>query len=432
MTETQQLLAEYVGTGSEAAFRDIVYRYINLVYSTVLRLVDGDRHLAEDVTQIVFADLARLARTLSKDAKLGGWLHRHACFVAAKTMRGERRRRARERQAVEMNATQDHGTTNSMVAAQELDEAINHLRQADRSAILLRFFEQRDFRGVGLVLGISEEAARKRVARAVEKLHIRLTRRGVILSAAALGAVLAGEAVVSAPAGLAAEVMTFATAGAAAGGGTLATLKFMLIAKFKTIVLSLAALAAVATPLVLQHRSEVDLRRENQDLRRQLEQLPQLLAQNDLLSNQLAQVRQQPPPLDEHRDLLRLRGEVGRLRDQSNQVLRLRQEVASLRSQSAGGSAGSQPRTQEVADIAYNFPAIPWETLLQVYADLCGKKVNASPGVGARQAVRLITERRVTASEAKKLIEDALKEQMHLVVVTAADGTISVTPTIQF
>src|SRR6266581_2861148 len=108
MTDNQPLLAEYVQTGSETAFRELVSRYLGLVYSAAVRLVNGDTHLAEDVSQTVFADLARLARTLSRDVMLGGWLHRHTCFVAANTMRGERRRRSRERQAVEMNALQNN------------------------------------------------------------------------------------------------------------------------------------------------------------------------------------------------------------------------------------------------------------------------------------------------------------------------------------
>ncbi|HEU0040124.1 MAG TPA: sigma factor, partial [Verrucomicrobiae bacterium] len=108
MTDGQQLLAQYAESGSETAFRELVTRYVDLVYSAAVRLVNGDTHLAEDVTQTVFADLARLAHALSREVMLGGWLHRHTCFVASKTMRGERRRQARERQAAEMNANEDH------------------------------------------------------------------------------------------------------------------------------------------------------------------------------------------------------------------------------------------------------------------------------------------------------------------------------------
>src|ERR1035438_8489134 len=111
-TDSQQLLADYTANGSERAFQELVARYVDLVYSTAVRLVDGDTHRAEDVAQTVFVDLARKASTLSRDVMLGGWLHRHTCFVASKTIRGERRRQFRERQAVEMKALQDHAEAN--------------------------------------------------------------------------------------------------------------------------------------------------------------------------------------------------------------------------------------------------------------------------------------------------------------------------------
>lgn len=102
MTEHQTLLAQYATNGSEEAFGELVARYVNLVYSTAVRLVDGDTHRAEDVVQTVFADLARLAKTLSPGVMLGGWLHRRTYHVAMTLMRSERRRQNRERQAAEM------------------------------------------------------------------------------------------------------------------------------------------------------------------------------------------------------------------------------------------------------------------------------------------------------------------------------------------
>jgi DNA-directed RNA polymerase specialized sigma24 family protein len=104
MTDSQPLLADYAATGSERAFQELVARYVDLVYSTALRMVEGDTHRAEDVAQTVFVDLARMAAKLSPNSALGGWLHRHTCFVARTLMRSERRRQARERQAVEMSA----------------------------------------------------------------------------------------------------------------------------------------------------------------------------------------------------------------------------------------------------------------------------------------------------------------------------------------
>ena len=213
MTDNRKLLAKYVQTGSEAAFGELVSRHINLVYSAALRLVEGDMHRAEDVAQTVFVDLAAKARTLSPDVLLGGWLHRHTCFVAVNTMRGERRRLSRERQAAEMNALNDNSNTDDSLIAPILDEAINELSEADRSAILLRFFEQRDFRSVGESLGSNEDAARMRVNRALEKLQSLLKHRGVTTSAAVLAGTLAANAVQAAPIGLALTISAAAHAG---------------------------------------------------------------------------------------------------------------------------------------------------------------------------------------------------------------------------
>src|SRR5437868_5861565 len=121
MSEIQKLLAEYVSSGSDAAFHELVSRYTNLVYSVAIRLTYGDSQLAEDVGQTVFSDLARKAHTLSPEVMLGGWLHRHTCYVAATMMRSERRRQARERQAVQMNAMQDHTEVNLAHVAPILD-----------------------------------------------------------------------------------------------------------------------------------------------------------------------------------------------------------------------------------------------------------------------------------------------------------------------
>src|SRR5260370_25215796 len=117
MTDSQTLLAEYARTGSEAAFRDLVNRYIGLVYSTALRLVHGDTHLAEDVTQLVFTDLARKARGLSSGVMLGGWLHQRTYNVAAPILRANRRRHAREKEAAPMNALHTRRSTHLTQAA---------------------------------------------------------------------------------------------------------------------------------------------------------------------------------------------------------------------------------------------------------------------------------------------------------------------------
>ena len=203
MTDDAQLLQQYTQERSEPAFGELATRHIDLVFSAALRVVGGDRHLAQDVTQTVFADLARKARSLPRDMVLAGWLYRHACFTAAKAVRAERRRQAREKTAMEMNALHDNTEPNWEQIAPVLDEALNQLSASDRDAVVLRFLKRQDFRAVGSALGVGEDAAQKRVSRAVDKLRNFLNRRGVTLTATALGTTLASEAVVAAPAGLA-------------------------------------------------------------------------------------------------------------------------------------------------------------------------------------------------------------------------------------
>jgi RNA polymerase sigma factor (sigma-70 family) len=317
MTTSGELLAAYVETGSEPAFRELVTRYIDLVYSSAFRLLNGDSHLAQDVTQTVFADLARMARKFSRDTMLGGWLHRHTVFVASNTLRRERRRQVRERQAVEMNSMQDHSGENLALIAPILDEAIDELGGEDRAAILLRFFEQKEFRSVGEALGSNEEAARKRVNRALEKLRSLLTRRGVVLSATALSATLAAQAVTAAPAGLALSVSTAALATAATSGGAALTLiNIMGMTKLKIGVVT-AVIAAIAIPLVIEHRNNSKLSAENQSLRQQLQQIDQLSAENQRLAKLVANASASAPAPstnDQYREVLKLRGEVGRLK----------------------------------------------------------------------------------------------------------------------
>lgn len=314
MTDNQKLLAEYAKNGSESAFRDLVIRYIDFVHSTALRLVGDDHHLAEDVTQTVFLHLARNAhRLIGTQLMLGGWLHRDACNVAAKVMRGQRRRQDRERQAAEMSALQDQSKDDLTQIAPLLDEAINQLGSEDRMAILLRFFEQRDFRAVGQALGSSEEAARKRVGRSLDKLQRLLRIRGVALSAVALGTALGSGLVKAAPSGLLANVVSTAIAGTASSGAGIAFFKIMATSKFSFGVASAVLLAGLV--IAAKERGvERRLLDENALLR---QQHLHSIEQAGRLSNQLAQVTGLATlSEDQNRELMRLRGEVTLLRRQ--------------------------------------------------------------------------------------------------------------------
>jgi RNA polymerase sigma factor (sigma-70 family) len=293
MTPDGELLRRYAAARSEEAFAELVRRHLDLVHSAALRQVNGDLHLAQDVAQIVFTDLARKAGSLSGRAALTGWLYTSTRFAAIKAARTEGRRRAREHQAQTMRELlHDPGTDPDWETLRlTLDEAMHELREGDREVILLRYFEDRQLAKIGERLGVSENAARMRVERAIEKLHGVLARRG-LTTTAALSAVLCANAVQSAPAGLAATLTSASLAGAVAGGATLSTLRFMATTKLK---LGIAALviAGTVTTLVIQHRAEAQLRAENAALRREMAQLK---SDNDEMARQLAQAKRVKNP----------------------------------------------------------------------------------------------------------------------------------------
>src|SRR6266581_2592491 len=128
-------LRKYVENHDEDAFRSVVSSYIGLVYSTARRQLNGDAELAADATQIVFTDLAKLAHTLYGGTMLGGWLHRHTCFVAAKMRRAEMRRKAREKTASELRALDAEDASIWGEIAGVLDEAVNELGNEERATI---------------------------------------------------------------------------------------------------------------------------------------------------------------------------------------------------------------------------------------------------------------------------------------------------------
>jgi RNA polymerase sigma factor (sigma-70 family) len=324
MTDDGQLLQQYTRERSESAFGELVTRHIDLVYSAALRVAGGDSHLAQDVTQTVFLDLARKAGSVPQDAVLAGWLYRHAWFTAAKMVRTERRRQTREQTAMEMRALDDNTGSQWELIAPHLDQGLNQLSASDRDAIVLRFFKKQDFHVIGTALGVSEDAAQKRVSRALEKLRGLLSKRGATLTATALASVLTAEALVAAPAGLAISVTTTALAGAATVGTglSLTTIKTIAMTKLQVGAVGVILIAGMATPLLFQHQSLSRLREENsrlreesQSLQQQASQMAQLTAENQRLSNLLAHAGTAPAITPAQRaELLRLRGEATRLR----------------------------------------------------------------------------------------------------------------------
>ncbi len=187
-SHSNETLRDFCLNRSEDAFRTLVREHSPVVYGTALRKLGGDRAAAQDVTQEVFTLLARKADRLGS-VVLGGWLYRQACRRAANHVRAEIRRKRREVLAMEAMVS---APSNDALDTRFLDDALVALPAKDRDALVLRFFEGKDFKLLGSTLGLSEEAARKRVARALERLAGNLKRKGVAAGAISLGETMTG------------------------------------------------------------------------------------------------------------------------------------------------------------------------------------------------------------------------------------------------
>jgi RNA polymerase sigma factor (sigma-70 family) len=349
MTDTRELLRLFARERSEAAFSELVARHIDLVYSIALRWLNGDTHLAQDITQLVFCDLARKAGSLPGNVVLAAWLYRHTTFRACEALRAEGRRRAREQAAVEMNSLCESADPTWKDLAPALDDAVAQLGARDREAIVLRFFERCDLRSIGVALGASDDAVQKRIAGALEKLHRILTKQGLALSVASLTTVLGAQTLVAAPAGLASSVSASAMAGV--GGLPLTFVNLMTMTKLKIGAISAIVIAVAVTPLVIQQQSLAKLRRENRQL---AERQPGRASQPMPTANSSL-------PDDQYRELLRLRGEVALLRKDSQELARLRKE----RKMAAVGGAAALPSAltaESWADVGLQSPDAALQT----------------------------------------------------------------------
>jgi RNA polymerase sigma factor (sigma-70 family) len=349
MTEDAELLSRYAADHSEPAITELIQRHVDLVYSAALRLVSGDAHRAQDVTQQVFVELTRNARKLAGHPALVGWLYTTTRRIAMHTNRTEQRRKNREQEA--------HAMTELLreTAPDEdwdqlrpvLEEAMHDLGEKDRLAVLLRYFQNKPLKEVGAVLGLNENAARMRVDRALDKLHGLLTQRGVTLSAAGLGAVLVGNAVQAAPVGLAVAIST----AAALAGTTLATtatataIKTIAMTTLQKTLITATLAAAVGTGIYEARRAS-QLREQVQSLQQRQEQqatleehVRQLQRERDAATNRLAALADELAMVKKNpSEVLKLRGEVGLLR----------QENASAAATSALNKITANPETRKL------------------------------------------------------------------------------------
>ena len=265
-----ELLKEYADRNSEEAFSALVARHINLVYSAAFRQV-GNRQEAEEVTQAVFVVLARKSRTLRQGTVLSGWLYQTARLTGANSLRREIRRQHREQQAYMQSTLNEPEPDAWGQVGPLLEQAMSGLSEADRNAIVLRYFEDKQLKEVGAALGTTDDAAKMRINRALEKLRTFFLKRGVTLSATALGAAISAHSIEAAPAGLSTAVVAAACQGSALTASTLTlakgTLKIMAWTK-----VNLAIGIGAAAVIALQWNQIATQKQEVAALQNQFEQ----------------------------------------------------------------------------------------------------------------------------------------------------------------
>lgn len=274
MPSDAELLHLYAESESQEAFASLVQRHLPFVYSAALRQVAGKPHHAQEVAQTVFTLLARKAGNLCGHPALEGWLYTTTHFTAAKLRRTEQRRAHAEGRA--MNEAETSADENWEQLRPVIDELMLGLKERDRIAVLLRFFSNRSYNEIGHQLGLTENAARMRVDRALESLRLALARRGVASTSAALGALLTNQAVGAVPAGLAAMIAVSAVP-AVIGGGSL----FLMNATLIKVGVVAGVLALGSAGLIMQRKAVAENTRLHVALAAAQSQLAELNARHN-------------------------------------------------------------------------------------------------------------------------------------------------------
>jgi RNA polymerase sigma factor (sigma-70 family) len=313
-----QLLRAHL-QGDESAFREIVSRHADLVYSAALRQVNS-QVLAQDIAQTVFVDLVRKSKEvgarMANDGSLAGWLYRSTRFAVLNHLRDDRRRAEHERQAMEQLITDTSPAADWERIRPILDEAMAELSDDDRDALLLRYFKNHDFQTVGRALGLSDDAAQKRVSRAVERLREYFSKRDVAIGVSGLVVMISANAVQASPTGLAAAITTSIFGGTVTAAAASTHLALSLITMKITTVIAIGAATAATVAYLVLHTKANRPQPENQAVTAQPDKSSSdqnaTPATNDAKDGAIAQT--------DPNEILRLRGEVGVLRQQTNEL----------------------------------------------------------------------------------------------------------------
>jgi RNA polymerase sigma factor (sigma-70 family) len=330
MSDDMALVREYAQSESEQAFATLVSRHVNLVYSVALRQV-RDPHLAQEITQAVFIILARKAKSLSPKTILSGWLCRTARYVSAHTLRDQRRRQFRERESQMQSTLNGPEPGIWYQIAPLLDEALNSLGEKDHDAVVLRFLDRKELKQVGAAMGIGEDAARMRVSRGLEKLRRFFTNKGVTLSTTAMASAVAANSVQAAPVGLAANITAAAVSGTTiTTAAVLAATKTIAMTTLQKAVTITILTAAVGTTVHEAHeaaKARVNLQTIQQQQALLAEEIRQLEGERDSATNRLTSLADNVARLSGNtEELLKLRGELGALRTQSQELAKIESE----------------------------------------------------------------------------------------------------------
>jgi RNA polymerase sigma factor (sigma-70 family) len=324
------LLARFASDHAQDAFTELVKRHVNLVYSAALRQVRSPQ-LAEEIAQSVFADLARNTSKLRPDTVLVAWLHTVTRRTAVDVIRKEARHRLREQIAVELT-TMNANESCWLEIEPMLDEAVAALDEADRAAVLLRYFENKSLREVGAHLGVTDDAAQKRVSRAVERLREFFSKRNATIGASGLAVLISANAVQSAPVGLVATISAAVLSGTAISTSTaIAATKAIAMTTFQKTIVTAVLFATVGAGLFEAH--------QNSESQKQIQNLQQ---QQDSLNEQFAQLQRERD--DATNQLDGLLAENAQLKSNSNEreLLKLRGEVTAASRAAADASAKTQ------------------------------------------------------------------------------------------
>jgi RNA polymerase sigma factor (sigma-70 family) len=332
------LLEKYGRRGSEEAFANLVTRHVNLVYSVALRRVQIPAH-AEEITQAVFVILAQKAGSLGHLQVLEGWLHETTRLIALSFLRRERRRQLREQKAYMESSLQTQPDSDAWKSfAPLLDEGMAQLNSKDRDALILRFFKDRTVREVAEAMGLKENAAQQRILRAVDKLRLFFSRRGVVVPAAAVTAAITAHSVQAAPGALAHSVTALAVAakGTAASASTLilikGALKTMAWTKSQSAIAAGVIALSLAAPFFLQHTASAKLRAVDDSQQQQAATVSSLRSENERLSSTAGEASLSEEQLA---DLRKLRTEMAALKPTAESAAKTQAENSRLRQDAA-------------------------------------------------------------------------------------------------